>query len=242
MAIEIEFERLTSPLSSILANPSSSASTHQTNHGLTEPVRDGEADDEKNRRWGQQRMEDSEDGGWRVDPIHGGGGGAPIHSRFGNKWATIARFHNGRSTDLFLPLLLTDVEHWYCVVVNLVDKWIEVLDSMVLQTTDKKIATVTVVGMLFNLLSQIRIKRQLLTPWNEWHVYEPEVPQQSNTHDCGFYTLKFMEHWMGGWMNTRELEDHVGNDAIVVRKRLLVWLLLSPHNQLRDAVLARFVK
>ncbi|KAG5546281.1 hypothetical protein RHGRI_018451 [Rhododendron griersonianum] len=48
------------PLSLILANPSSSASTHQTNHGLTEPVRDGEADDEKNGRWGQQRMEDGE--------------------------------------------------------------------------------------------------------------------------------------------------------------------------------------
>ncbi|KAG5528058.1 hypothetical protein RHGRI_028856 [Rhododendron griersonianum] len=93
MAIEIEFGRLTSPLSLILANPSSSASTHQTNHGLTEPVRDGEADDEKNGRWGQQRMEDGEDGGWRVDPIHGEGGGAPIHSRFVNKWATIARGH-----------------------------------------------------------------------------------------------------------------------------------------------------
>ncbi|KAG5526502.1 hypothetical protein RHGRI_032694 [Rhododendron griersonianum] len=100
MAIEIKFRRLMSPLSSILANPSSSASIHQTNHGLTEPVRDGEADDEKNGRWGQQRMEDGEDGGWRVDPIHGGGGGAPIHSRFGNKWATIARFHNGWLNDV----------------------------------------------------------------------------------------------------------------------------------------------
>ncbi|KAE9460692.1 hypothetical protein C3L33_07471, partial [Rhododendron williamsianum] len=64
--IAIEFRRLTSPLSSILANPSSSASTHQTNHGLTEPVRDGEADDGENGRWGQQRMEDGDDGGWRT--------------------------------------------------------------------------------------------------------------------------------------------------------------------------------
>ncbi|KAG5515452.1 hypothetical protein RHGRI_036492 [Rhododendron griersonianum] len=38
-------------------------------------------------------------GGGRVDPFHGGGGGAPAHSRFGNKWATIARFLNGRSNN-----------------------------------------------------------------------------------------------------------------------------------------------
>ncbi|KAG5514492.1 hypothetical protein RHGRI_035786 [Rhododendron griersonianum] len=63
--IAIEFGRLTSPLSSILANPSTSASTHQTNHGLTEPVRNGEADDGENGRWGQQRMEDGDDGGRR---------------------------------------------------------------------------------------------------------------------------------------------------------------------------------
>ncbi|KAE9444890.1 hypothetical protein C3L33_23212, partial [Rhododendron williamsianum] len=47
---------------------------------------------------------------------------------------------------LFLPVLLTDIEHWYCVVVNLVDKRIEVVDSMVLKTTDKKVATKTVVS------------------------------------------------------------------------------------------------
>ncbi|KAI8571722.1 hypothetical protein RHMOL_Rhmol01G0141600 [Rhododendron molle] len=37
---------------------------------------------------------------------------------------------------LFLPVLLTDIEHWYCVVVNLVDKRIEVLDSMALRSRD----------------------------------------------------------------------------------------------------------
>ncbi|KAG5561335.1 hypothetical protein RHGRI_004382 [Rhododendron griersonianum] len=82
---------------------------------------------------------------------------------------------------LFLPVLLTDIVHWYCVVVNLVDKRIEVLDSMVLQTTDKKVATVKVVRMLFNVLSRTRTKQQLPTPWNDWRVHEPEVPQQSNT-------------------------------------------------------------
>ncbi|KAG5563500.1 hypothetical protein RHGRI_006060 [Rhododendron griersonianum] len=149
---------------------------------------------------------------------------------------------NLASFTLFLPVLLTDIEHWYCVVVNLVDKRIEVVDSMVLKTTDKKVATKTVVGMLFNVLSRTRTRRQLPTPWNEWHVYEPAVSQQDNTHDCGFYTLKFMEHWTGGRMNTRELEDHVGNDAMDLRKRLLVRLLLSSHNQLRDVVLTRFLK
>ncbi|KAI8567153.1 hypothetical protein RHMOL_Rhmol02G0098100 [Rhododendron molle] len=110
------------------------------------------------------------------------------------------------STLLFLPVLLTDIEHWYCVVVNLVDKRIEVLDSMELRSTDKNVATRTVVGMLFNVLTRTRTKRQLPTPWTDWHGHELEVPQQSNTHDCGFYTSKFMEHWTGGRMNTRELE------------------------------------
>ncbi|KAF7154229.1 hypothetical protein RHSIM_Rhsim01G0162700 [Rhododendron simsii] len=97
---------------------------------------------------------------------------------------------------LFLPVLLTDIEYWYCVVVNLVDKRIEVLYSIMLKTTDKKVTTVIVL----------------------------------------------MKYWMGGRMNTRELEDHVGADAIDVRKRLLVRLLLSPHNQLRDVVLTKLVK
>ncbi|KAI8573328.1 hypothetical protein RHMOL_Rhmol01G0268700 [Rhododendron molle] len=113
---------------------------------------------------------------------------------------------------------------------------------MELKTTDKKVATVTVVRMLFNVLSRTRTTQQLPKPWHDWHVHEPDVPQQSNTHDCGFYTLKFMEHWTGGRMNTRELEDHVRADAINVRKRLLVRLLLSPHNQLRDVVVSKFVK
>ncbi|KAE9444756.1 hypothetical protein C3L33_23346, partial [Rhododendron williamsianum] len=86
----------------------------------------------------------------------------------------------GSKAGLFLPVLLTDIEHWYCVVVNLVDKRIEVLDSMMLKTTDKKVATVTM--------------------------------------------------------------DHVGTNAIDVRKRLVVRLLLSPHNHLRDVVLRRLLK
>ncbi|KAI8535932.1 hypothetical protein RHMOL_Rhmol10G0214200 [Rhododendron molle] len=51
--------------------------------------------------------------------------------------------------------------------------------------------------------------------------------------DCGFYTLRFMEHWTGGMMNTCELEANMGID---MRKRLLVWFILSPHNNSRDDV------
>ncbi|KAE9447041.1 hypothetical protein C3L33_21058, partial [Rhododendron williamsianum] len=48
-------------------------------------------------------------GGGRVDPVHGKGGGALIHSQFGNKWATIARFHNGRSNNMIK-------NHWNSVL------------------------------------------------------------------------------------------------------------------------------
>ncbi|KAG5524121.1 hypothetical protein RHGRI_030944 [Rhododendron griersonianum] len=70
--------------------------------------------------------------------------------------------------------------HMFSSYFVLLDKRIEVLDSMVLNNTDMKVATFKV--------------------------------------------------------------DHVGIDAIVVRKRLLVRLVLSPHNQLQDVVLTRLLK
>ncbi|KAG5524439.1 hypothetical protein RHGRI_031184 [Rhododendron griersonianum] len=57
-----------------------------------------------------------------------------------------------------------------------------------------------------------------------------------NLFDCGFYTLRFMEHWTGGRMNTRELEANMGMD---MRKRLLVRFILSPHKKRRDDVLQK---
>ncbi|KAG5545166.1 hypothetical protein RHGRI_017594 [Rhododendron griersonianum] len=46
---------------------------------------------------------------------------------------------------LFLPILLATCDHWFCVVINLVDKRIDVLDSMKLKSTEKTSATADVV-------------------------------------------------------------------------------------------------
>ncbi|KAG5516558.1 hypothetical protein RHGRI_037315 [Rhododendron griersonianum] len=95
---------------------------------------------------------------------------------------------------LFLPILLATCDHWFCVVINLVDKRIDVLDSMKLKSTEKTSATADVVSALFSILKRTT---QMEYPWNKWNVHHPDVPQQKNM---------FMEHWTGGKMNTRELE------------------------------------
>ncbi|KAG5539083.1 hypothetical protein RHGRI_019587 [Rhododendron griersonianum] len=132
---------------------------------------------------------------------------------------------------LFLPILLVTGDHWFCVVINLVDKRIDVLDSMKLKSDEKTVATADVVSALFSILKRTR---KMEYPWNNWNVHHTDVPQQNNIFDCGFYTFRFMEHWTGGKMNTREVEVNMG---IEMRKRLLVRFILSPHNKRRDDVL-----
>ncbi|KAG5548719.1 hypothetical protein RHGRI_014169 [Rhododendron griersonianum] len=104
---------------------------------------------------------------------------------------------------LFLPILLATSEHWYCVVINLVEKRIDVLESMKLKSDEKTSATADVVSALFTILKRTR---PIDYQQNNWIIHHPSVPQQINIFDCGFYTLRFMEHWTGGRMNTRKLE------------------------------------
>ncbi|XP_058202858.1 uncharacterized protein LOC131317316 [Rhododendron vialii] len=134
---------------------------------------------------------------------------------------------------LFLPILLATANHWFSVVINLVDKRIDILDSMKLKSEEKTLATADVVSALFTILKRTR---PMDYPWKNWIIHHPDVPQQNNIFDCGFYTLRFMEHWTGGRMNTRELEGNMGID---MRMRLLVRFILSPHNNRRDDVLQK---
>ncbi|KAF7129249.1 hypothetical protein RHSIM_Rhsim10G0108400 [Rhododendron simsii] len=135
--------------------------------------------------------------------------------------------------DLFLSILLATCEHWLCVVINLVDKRIDVLDSMNIKTNEKTLAIAEVVSALFNVLKRTRTMDY---PWKNWIIHHPDVPQQKNIFDCGFYTLRFMEHWTGGRINTRDLEANMG---IEMRMRLLVRFILSPHNKRRADVLKK---
>lgn len=47
---------------------------------------------------------------------------------------------------LFLPVLLSEIEHWYCFVINLIDKRIQVLDSMMLKCREKQLTIAKVVS------------------------------------------------------------------------------------------------
>ncbi|KAF7135237.1 hypothetical protein RHSIM_Rhsim08G0133000 [Rhododendron simsii] len=115
-------------------------------------------------------------------------------------------------------------EHWFCVVINLVDKRIDVLDSMNVKTDEKTSAIADVVSALFNVLKRTR---PMDYPRKNWIIHHPDVPQQNNM---------FMEHWTGGRMNTSELEANMGID---MRMRLLIRFILSPHNKRRDDVLQK---
>ncbi|KAI8548452.1 hypothetical protein RHMOL_Rhmol07G0274900 [Rhododendron molle] len=106
---------------------------------------------------------------------------------------------------LFLPIFLATCEHWFCVVINLVEKRIDVLDSMNQKSEEKTIAIAEVVAALFSVLKRTHDRMEY--PWTNWVIKQADVPQQNNLVDCGFYTLRFMEHWTGGRMNTREVED-----------------------------------
>ncbi|KAI8547567.1 hypothetical protein RHMOL_Rhmol07G0206300 [Rhododendron molle] len=106
---------------------------------------------------------------------------------------------------LFLPIFLATCEHWFCVVINLVEKRIDVLDSMNQKSEEKTIAIAEVVAALFSVLKRTHDRMEY--PWTNWVIKQADVPQQNNLVDCGFYTLRFMEHWTGVRMNTREVED-----------------------------------
>ncbi|KAG5562080.1 hypothetical protein RHGRI_004954 [Rhododendron griersonianum] len=78
---------------------------------------------------------------------------------------------------LFLPILLATSEHWYCVVINLVEKRIDVLDSMKLKSDEKTSATADVVSALFTILKRTR---PIDYQQNNWIIHHPSVPQQIN--------------------------------------------------------------
>ncbi|KAF7150301.1 hypothetical protein RHSIM_Rhsim02G0111500 [Rhododendron simsii] len=94
-----------------------------------------------------------------------------------------------------------------------------VVQECALTRPSKKRGNRTVkVSALFNVLKRTRLMDY---PWKNWIIHHSDVLQQNNIFDCGFYTLRFMEHWTGGRMNAREQEANMGVD---MRMRLLVRL------------------
>ncbi|KAI8568013.1 hypothetical protein RHMOL_Rhmol02G0165500 [Rhododendron molle] len=81
------------------------------------------------------------------------------------------------SNSLFLPILLATSEHWFCVVINLIDKRINVLDSMKLKSDEKTFAIADVVSVLFTILKRTR---PMEYPWTNWLINHADVPQQNN--------------------------------------------------------------
>ncbi|KAI8538282.1 hypothetical protein RHMOL_Rhmol09G0090300 [Rhododendron molle] len=79
---------------------------------------------------------------------------------------------------LFMSILLATCEHWFCVVINLVEKRIDVLHSMNLKSDEKTIAIAEVVSALFSVLK--RTHHAMEYPWTNWVIKHADVPQQNN--------------------------------------------------------------
>lgn len=111
---------------------------------------------------------------------------------------------------MFLSVLLPGFDHWFCVVINLVDKRMKVLDLMNLKCEEKMSAIANVVttfiicramvlsfvqifefkchfvmylfcwGHVSTLFNVLKRTRPLSYPWKNWIIHHPDVPQQSN--------------------------------------------------------------
>ncbi|KAI8542655.1 hypothetical protein RHMOL_Rhmol08G0155000 [Rhododendron molle] len=91
---------------------------------------------------------------------------------------------------LFLLILLKSLQHWYVIAINQVDKCIEVLDSLSVDCQEKITTNAHAISGLYKVIQQTR----------------KNVDSEFHKNDCGFYVLRFMEHWTGGRFNTSQLE------------------------------------
>ncbi|KAF7132548.1 hypothetical protein RHSIM_Rhsim09G0072800 [Rhododendron simsii] len=101
---------------------------------------------------------------------------------------------------LFLPVLLKSPKHWYVIAINQVDKRLEVLDPLSVNCQEKITANADAISGLYKVLQRTRKNLH-----SDFHI-----------HDCGFYVLRFMEHWTGGRFNTSQLEVNSTPTLVII--------------------------
>ncbi|KAI8538540.1 hypothetical protein RHMOL_Rhmol09G0111500 [Rhododendron molle] len=136
---------------------------------------------------------------------------------------------------LFLLISLARCEHWFCVVINLVDKRIDVLNSMNLKSEEKVLAIADVVStfllfvcraMVLSFVETFEFKcdfvmylfccGQVSVLFNVFkrtrlmdYPWKNWIIHHPNVPQ---QSNMFMEHWTGGRMNTRKLKIDEGNN------------------------------
>ncbi|KAL6345751.1 hypothetical protein AAG906_017496 [Vitis piasezkii] len=107
---------------------------------------------------------------------------------------------------VFLPVLIKN--HWTLYVYDLENRRIQLLDS---RPGRKKTMLSGVQQNLAKVVLWLAAHKKEVSPYDlrTFNFITPDVPLQTNEHDCGVFVMKFMELWsMGGEIETLRVEDH----------------------------------
>eukprot|EP00261_Vitis_vinifera_P016690 XP_010645947.2 PREDICTED: uncharacterized protein LOC104877992 [Vitis vinifera] len=116
--------------------------------------------------------------------------------------------------EVFLPVLIKN--HWTLYVYDLENRRIQLLDS---RPGRKKTMLSGVQQNLAKVVLWLAAHKKEVSPYDlrTFNFITPDVPLQTNEHDCGVFVMKFMELWsMGGVLQinrcgeieTLQVEDH----------------------------------
>ncbi|XP_020157119.1 uncharacterized protein [Aegilops tauschii subsp. strangulata] len=110
-----------------------------------------------------------------------------------------------------------DNAHWMTVVMHLIKKEFQVLDSLYpLDLTEK-----TVKALVANLITQGKYPNV-----SKWPIKEYDMPQQEDGSSCGLFVTECLEHWDGARM-TRDFSQATVDAR---RRRFVAELIMSPSN------------
>ncbi|RVW35722.1 hypothetical protein CK203_093610 [Vitis vinifera] len=109
--------------------------------------------------------------------------------------------------EVFLPVLIKN--HWTLYVYDLENRRIQLLDS---RPGRKKTMLSGVQQNLAKVVLWLAAHKKEVSPYDlrTFNFITPDVPLQTNEHDCGVFVMKFMELWsMGGFSKSiNVVEDH----------------------------------
>ncbi|KAF0889712.1 hypothetical protein E2562_030504, partial [Oryza meyeriana var. granulata] len=99
---------------------------------------------------------------------------------------------------IFLPMI--DNNHWTVMCFNMIDRRIDVLDSMGAKKSKRSKLNdenmrQKVIGRFLDVLD--RIYPNEFTPVRNWKCHLALIPQQVLENDCGFFAMKYIQFWDG---------------------------------------------
>ncbi|RVW67746.1 hypothetical protein CK203_065492 [Vitis vinifera] len=131
--------------------------------------------------------------------------------------------------EVFLPVLIKN--HWTLYVYDLENRRIQLLDS---RPGRKKTMLSGVQQNLAKVVLWLAAHKKEVSPYDlrTFNFITPDVPLQTNEHDCGVFVMKFMELWsMGGFSKSIDV-----GKLKHYRLKIMGSMLFSAQNAHRDRV------